>query len=122
MKTLVNSLNESIVTESAMSRYLSSNPRDVRYPITAGYTEGGDFGVIIGEVFSYNDKKAIEKNGKLVYSLVSMGNDYRFHITDLEYEMGEEIKDTKFVYFMRNGEKLADCYVFGKGGVYALVN
>ena len=60
-------------------------------------------------------RKLVKKFG------LNMGNDYDFWIRELEEEYGADIKNMWFAYFLNNEDYEVDCYVFGEGGVCALM-
>ena len=121
MKNL-KSVLESRIDESKVSVTCLEQPNNVKYDLTPGWYEGGFPGIIIGKPFKYDDMKGEGAAMKLVKKFgLTIGNDYGFWIGDLEEEYGDDIKKMWFVYFLNNENYEVDCYVFGDGGVCALM-
>ena len=122
MKTLANSINESVINEGKVSIRTQHDPNRIENDLTPGYSESGFPGIIVGKPFKYDDMVGESSARKLVKKFgFDMGNDYDFWIGELEDEYGNDINNMWFAYFLNNENYEVDCYVFGSGGVYALM-
>lgn len=119
MKNLKEMLVVSAINESKVD--LSDNVRDFKAAIMPGQTEMGDFGVIIGKPFKYEDKAGRKAAEDLVKHIgLPMGNGL-YDILDEFEEMGYSPDEMLFCYFMTtDGSVSVDCYSFGDGGVYVI--
>ena len=122
MRTLRNTINENIVNEGKVSIACLHQPNNVKYDLTPGWYEGGFPGILIGKPFKYGDSNGDTAALKLVKKFgLDLGNDYDAIIHDVEYDYGDEVKSLWFAYFLNNENYEVDCYVFGDGGVCALM-
>lgn len=122
MKTLRNSINENIINEGKVSVTCLHQPNNVEYDLTPGWYEAGFPGIIIGKPFKYGDSKGNDHALRLIKRFgLDLGNDLDAIIHDVEYDYGDEVKSLWFVYFLNNENYEVDCYVFGDGGVCALM-
>ena len=121
MKNL-KSVLESRIDEGKVSIACLEQPNNVKYDLTPGWYEGGFPGIIVGKPFKYDDTKGDAAALKLVKKFgLELGNDYDAIIYDVEQELGDDVKKSYFAYFLNNENYEVDCYVFGDGGVCALM-
>ena len=121
MKNL-KSVLESRIDEGKVSVTCLEQPNNVKYDLTPGWYEGGFPGIIIGKPFKYNDTNGDAAALKLVKKFgLDLGNDYDAIINDVEQDFDDDVKNLYFVYFLNNENYEVDCYVFGNGGVCALM-
>lgn len=121
MKNLKSVLKNRI-DEGKVSVTCLEQPKNVKYDLTPGWYEGGFPGIIIGKPFKYDDTKGNDDALRLIKKFgLDLGNDYNAIVKDTENEYGRFINSVWFAYFLNNENYEVDCYVFGDGGVCALM-
>lgn len=110
------------INEAKVQVNTLSQPKNVKYDLTPGYSDSGFPGIIIGKPFKYDDTDGdSEARGLIKKFGLKLGNDYDFWIGDIEEQYGADAKKLWFCYFLNNETYEVDCYIFGEDGVYALM-
>ena len=114
---------ESRIDESKVSIDCLEDPKkNVEYDLTPDWYEGGFLGILIGKLFKYGDSNGDTAALKLVKKFwLDLGNDYDTIVKDMENEYGRFINSVWFTYLLNNKNYEVDCYVFGDGGICALM-
>lgn len=121
MKNLIDQLNESLGVNNQVNEAnhkISSNDKDVCWPLTPAQNYMGEFGVIIGGTWSINNRGEMNKARTMIKAL---GLNIEYDIDDItrygdNYTILWE-NGYAFVYFFSTISKEVNAYVFGGDGV-----